>query len=36
MNEAKVSISEVTNLTCVKGQLEDAIDKADIFIGVSS
>lgn len=35
LNEVKKKISEQTNMECIKGDLEDALQGADIFIGVS-
>jgi malate dehydrogenase (oxaloacetate-decarboxylating) len=36
MNEAKRAIAEVTNLDNISGTLADAVNGADVFIGVSS
>ena len=35
LNGIKIQISEITNLQCLKGNLETALQEADIFIGVS-
>jgi len=36
MNDAQKDIAEVTNLTQKRGGLDDVIQKADVFIGVSA
>jgi malate dehydrogenase (oxaloacetate-decarboxylating) len=35
MNGVKQELSEITNLSCVKGSVADALRGADVFIGVS-
>ncbi len=36
LNDVKMNMAEITNLTNKKGALKDAIKNADVFIGVSS
>lgn len=36
LNDVKMNMAEITNLTNKKGTLKDAIKNADVFIGVSS